>query len=47
MMQRPEQPGDVETYQAIRAIVLDASPDPAPDARPNYAAQRMSGAKGD
>ncbi len=47
MMLRPSQPGDVETYNAIRAIVMDAA-EPQPQAwAPNYARDRMLGAAGD
>lgn len=46
MLSRPEQPGDIETFNKIRSIVLDSA-DYRPDHRPNYAAQRMTGAQGD
>ena len=46
MLSRPEQPGDIETFHKIRAIVLDSA-DCRPDHRPNYVAQRMTGAQGD
>jgi len=46
MLSRPEQPGDIETFHKIRAIVLDSA-DCRQDHRPNYAAQRMTGAQGD
>jgi hypothetical protein len=47
MMMRPARDGDVAMYNAIRAIVLDSSPTPAADYRPNYVAQRLQGAQGD
>ena len=46
MLSRPEQPGDIETFHKIRAIVLDSA-DCRTDYRPNYVAQRMTGAQGD
>ncbi len=46
MLSRPEQPGDIETFNKIRSIVLDSA-DYRPDHRPNYVAQRMTGAQGD
>ena len=46
MLSRPEQPGDIETFHKILAIVLDSA-DYRPDHRPNYVAQRMTGAQGD
>jgi len=46
MLSRPEQPGDIETFHKIRAIVLDSA-EHQPDYRPNYVAQRDSGAQGD
>lgn len=47
MMLRPSQHGDIETYNAIRAIVLDAA-DPPPHAwTHNYARDRLLGAAGD
>ena len=46
MLSRPEQPGDIETFHKIRAIVLDSA-EHQPDYRPNYVAQRMAGAQGD
>ena len=47
MLSRPEQPGDIETFHEIRSIVLDSSEQQTPDHRPNYVAQRMTGAQGD
>lgn len=47
MMCRPNQPGDVETYHKIRALVMDASNPQEPDYRPNYVEQRLMGAQGD
>ena len=46
LLSRPEQPGDIETFHKIRAIVLDSA-EHQPDYRPNYVAQRMTGAQGD
>ncbi len=46
MLSRPEQPGDIEAFHKIRAIVLDFS-EHQPDYRPNYVAQRLAGAQGD
>ena len=46
MLSRPEQPNDIETFHKIRAIVLDSA-DCRTDYRPNYVAQRMTGAQGD
>jgi hypothetical protein len=46
MMMRPYQPGDEDTYHAIRSIVLDAT-EPPPDHRPNWARDRLKGAAGD
>lgn len=47
MLMRPSQPGDVETYYAIRAIVMDATT-PQPQAwTPNYSRDRTLGAAGD
>ena len=47
MMSRPTQPGDVETFHAIRAVVLDAAQPQPPEYRPDYVAQRLMGAQGD
>lgn len=46
MLARPTEAGDMARYNRIRALVMDASEERA-DARPNWAAQRLSGAAGD
>ena len=46
MLSRPEQPGDIETFHKIRAIVLDSA-DCRTDYLPKYVAQRMNGSQGD
>jgi hypothetical protein len=46
MMSRPERPGDLDDYHACRSIILDASPVPVEDYRPNYARDRRRGAAG-
>ena len=47
MMSRPAQPGDVDTFHKIRALVMDAAEPALPGYRPNYVAQRLMGAQGD
>jgi hypothetical protein len=47
MMQRPNQPGDVEEYERCRSIILNAIGDRTPDWAPNYARDRRLGAAGD
>lgn len=50
LMSRPEQPGDIEQYRMARSAALDAADRLAldtADRRPNYIAQRYSGAQGD
>ena len=50
MMSRPSQPGDIEMFHKIVAIVTDeyeALHDGRPTYRPDYVAQRGMGARGD
>lgn len=45
---RPAQPGDVEEYERARAAIYAAlDPDPYLDQAPNWARDRLKGAKGD
>lgn len=51
MAQRPYQPGDEDTFHAIRSIVLDEAErrglSHEPGYQPNYARDRLRGAQGD
>lgn len=47
LMSRPEQPGDVEQYEAARRVVTEVAPALVPDYVPNYARDRNRGAQGD
>lgn len=43
---RPTEIGDVEEYERLRAIIMDAAPNPT-DHKPNYVRDRLKGAAGD
>jgi hypothetical protein len=47
MMSRPAQPGDVEMFHKIRALVMDSAEPQPTEYRPNFVLQRLMGAKGD
>lgn len=45
LMSRPYQPGDDETYTAVRSFILDRC-EPAPEHAPNWVRDRLHGACG-
>jgi len=47
LLSRPFQEGDLEEYHRCRSIILDASPEPQEDHRPNWVRDRLRGAQGD
>lgn len=47
MGSRPTQPGDVEMYEKIRSIFMEAFDNQLPEYFPNYAMDRNKGAQGD
>ena len=45
LMSRPYQPGDDETYTAVRSFILDHC-EPAPEHAPNWVRDRLCGSDG-
>ncbi len=46
MMERPFENGDIEQYEACRALILDAAEPVQPAYQPNYVRDRLKGAAG-
>ena len=47
LMSRPFQEGDIEQYEAARAVVLAHTGDVVADYQPNWARDRLCGVSGD